>query len=137
MTTSSSALVRALVSAWTSDATVAALIGDRVLDAVPTTVAFPYVWLGNLQEEPDEADGFVWAVEIWQTVHVFSRAPGKVEARTIADALKRARPADGTIESGWRLVSLTSRLSSVSLEPDGLTTEALIIVRASLEPTEE
>lgn len=80
----SEAVQRALVARLRADPALAALIGDRVFDHVPTKAPMPYVSLGPEDarpiDEPECLSGYDGTVQ----VDVWSRAPGRIECRWIA-----------------------------------------------------
>ncbi len=59
-----------------------------VHDQVPEAAAYPFVTVEDIQPTPDIAVGFDGS-ETVLTVHVWSRATGTVEAKTISDAVRR------------------------------------------------
>ena len=82
-------LRKALVTLWRDDPVVAALIGARVFDEIPTGAAFPYVQLGEMQSI-DQDVGCGRRIEVYQDVHVWSRATGFPETLNIMAALRRS-----------------------------------------------
>ena len=76
----------ALGTALTGDATLMALVTDRVYDHIPENTAFPYVEIGDAFESQTDTFGTgVWDVLL--TIHIWSRAKGFFEAWNIADRI--------------------------------------------------
>ncbi len=134
MTTSVRALRGALITAWKADAAVSGLAGTRLYDRVPADVAHPYVAFGATQVLPDPVDCIEGAVEIYQTVHVWSRAVGSIEASDLADAIVAAAPRGPLDLVSWSLIALDPRPTDITTDPDGLTTHGVVTLHAFLEP---
>lgn len=135
MTSPARALRGALIAAWKADATVAGLLGSRLYDRVPESVAYPYVAFGQTQVLPDPADDIPNARELYQTIHVWSRAVGSLEAIDIAEALVVAAPKGPLALDGWSLVGLDPGATDIMTDTDGLTTHAVVTLHAFLDPT--
>ena len=80
------ALQKAVRDALRNSAPLTALIGTRVYDRVPQGTAFPFVQIGEDFLLGDDTYGDF--TEATVTVHVYSRAVGKVEAKTIAGVIR-------------------------------------------------
>lgn len=111
-----------------------ASLASRVFDAPPQTVAFPWLSLGETQVIDDGA-ACIEAWELYVTLHVWSRADGQREARRIAgevaDALRDWTP--DLAAQGLRCVELQHRETRVLRDPDGVTTHAVITLRAMVD----
>ncbi|MBN9472269.1 MAG: DUF3168 domain-containing protein [Bosea sp.] len=105
-------------------------VGNRVFDEVPQNVAFPYIELGEFQTVDDGAQ-CIDAVEIYATLHVWSRAPGQVEAKTIAGAVRGAlHEAELNLGSAWQFLEIAHQDTRYLKDPDGLTSHAVLTFRA-------
>lgn len=111
-----------------------AAVADRVLDHVPSGVAFPYIELGEFQTVDDGAqchDG----VEVFITLHVWSRPgttrPGQVEAKTIAGAVRGSlHEAELDLGTDWQFLEIAHQDTRYLKDPDGLTSHAVLTFRA-------
>lgn len=107
-----------------------AAVGDRVFDRAPADVVFPYIELGEFQTLDDGAqchDG----QEVFITLHVWSRAIGQVECKTIAGAVRGAvHEADLDLGPGWQFLEIAHQDTRYLKDPDGLTSHAVLTFRA-------
>lgn len=107
-----------------------AAVSGRVFDEVPQKVAFPYVELGEFQTVDDGAqchDG----VEVFATLHVWSRAKGQVEAKTIAGAVRGAiHEAELYLGAEWQFLEIAHQDTRYLKDPDGRTSHAVLNFRA-------
>jgi hypothetical protein len=130
------ALRRALYALWRNDETVAGLIGGRVYDAIPTAAVFPYVQLGETQAL-DHDVGCGPTLEIYQDVHVWSRATGFPEAMNIMSALRasvRTAMADSAVTlDGLELQELRHEQSRMLRDPDGKTSHGVLTFMAFID----
>lgn len=122
------ALQKGILARLKADATLDALVGGRVWDAVPPDPTFPHVKLGRSQGRP--VAGGDGAMEHQLTLIVASRFCGTEEARVVAAAV-RLSLSEAVIEAdGVRSLKLEVPLSDVFAADDRLTTWAVIRVRA-------
>lgn len=126
-------LQKAIVAALKADTDTAALIGARVYDQPPAVPQFPYLTLGEDQTIAERADCYD-ASEVTLTFHAWSRATGFPEVKRIADAVRQALTDAPLALTGHRLVDLAFTDSRVLRDPDGLTSHAVITLRALTEP---
>lgn len=121
-----------------TSAAVTAKVGPRIFDRVPDApppnapqqrAIFPHIVIGE-DELNDDSDGCGVAFEAIVTVHVFSRAVGKAEAKTIGAAVRAALDAQLEI-SGVACRDDDSHFRSARYftEPDGLTTHGVLTFR--------
>lgn len=123
----------AVIGLLRADASVAALVGNRIYDRAPQHPTYPFIELGAVSAQPDFGthSGEGWD-EIMQ-IHAWSRsAAGRVEAKlirqAIVQALHDAKPAlDGLI--AMRVVGAVLRE-----ERDHETTQAIIRLRVMTHP---
>lgn len=121
-------------------ATVAALkaaggvgTSDRVYDKVPAppansppNILFPYIRVGDDQIIGDDAENCADLSEVFQRIHVWSRAIGFPEAKTIAGAVRTRMKAATLTLSGFT-VDVTEYLQTIHLEdPDGITMHSVV-----------
>jgi hypothetical protein len=128
------ALQRAVYAALVADATLAALVGDRVFDAPPRAAAFPYVTLGEARAT-DWSTGTESGSEHRLVVHVWSRSRGKTECWAVLAALRTALDDADLAVDGHALVSLRVAAEDVAQERDGVTWRGTTRLRAVTEPT--
>lgn len=129
------ALRRALVALWTGDSAVSSLIGNRVFDRVKAGAEFPYVEFGETQLIDEDAACHE-RFQAYQTVHVWSRALGNLEAFAIANALRKAvRAADFASALDTSGVAILRHESTrVFDDPDGLTTHGVVTFHTVIDP---
>lgn len=106
--------------------------GITAHDRVPPTPAFPYVTIDDAQLLDDgdtcETDRF----EAFVDCHVWSRAVGSVEAKTLAHSIRDALTEIG-IASEWRVTAAEFRSSRHFRDSDGLTSHGVVSFRFLLE----
>lgn len=107
-----------------------AAVAGRVLDRVPANVVFPYIEIGDFQTVDDGAqchDG----VEVYATLHIWSRAVGQVEAKTIAGAVRGSlHEAALDLGSAWQFIEIAHQDTRHLKDPDGVTSHSVITFRA-------
>ncbi len=107
-----------------------AAVAGRVLDRVPANVVFPYIEIGDFQTVDDGAqchDG----VEVYATLHIWSRAVGQVEAKTIAGAVRGSlHEAPLSLGSAWQFIEIAHQDTRHLKDPDGVTSHSVITFRA-------
>lgn len=105
-------------------------VSNRVFDEVPQNVVFPYVELGEFQTLDDGAqchDG----MEVFATLHVWSRGAGQVEAKTIAGAVRGAlHEAEIDLGGAWQFLEIAHQDTRYLKDPDGRTSHAVLTFRA-------
>lgn len=107
-----------------------AAVAGRVLDEVPANVLFPYVELGEFQTVDDGAQ-CLDAVEVFATLHVWSRAAGQVECKTIAGAVRGALHfAELDLGPAWQFLEIAHQDTRHLKDPDGRTSHAVLSFRA-------
>lgn len=128
------ALQGAIVARVKAYSAATAIQGARVYDAVPDGVTFPYTATGTIQEIPDGAGCLEDACEVYATLHVWSRAVGKVECQRLVGAVIAAiKSAPLDLGTAWRVVEMTIS-SEVFADVDGKTSHGVITVRAFIDP---
>lgn len=107
--------------------------GGRVHDDVPEHPEFPYVSIGD-ENMIDDSNGCDAGWEVFSTVHVWSRAVGRVEAKTIlADVAERLGGISAL--SGHSLIDTSIETSRIFRDPDGLTTHGVVSVKFIVTPS--
>lgn len=105
-------------------------VSGRVLDRVPAEVVFPYVELGEFQTLDDGAS-CIDAVEIFATLHVWSRAVGQVECKAIAGTVRAAlHEAELDLGPEFQFLEIAHRETRHLKDPDGLTSHAVVTFRS-------
>lgn len=122
----------AIVARLKSDATVTALIGQRVYDPVPASPVFPYVSFGPRDAISDDAD-CITAFEISLQLDVWSREPGSKQALQIADAIRTSLDEYAFTLTANAAVLFEHRLTRTFRDPDGLSTQAAITFTGVVE----
>lgn len=101
--------------------------GDRIYDTVPDGVVFPYVTVG--EGDTVGTDNSCWAAsEVTIQVHVWSRAVGFPECKTIAAAVRGALSQPLTLAT-HRNMSAEFVVARFLRDPDGITRHAAIEFR--------
>jgi len=124
-------LQKAIYDALIADGTVSGLVSSRIYDRVPPSVVFPYVRIGEDQLVDDSTSCFS-AFEIFSTVHVFSRAVGRIEAKALLAACRDALAVSLTI-AGHTVKAGDFVASRVLDDPDGLTAHGVLDLRYLIE----
>ena len=128
------ALQRAMHAALAADSGVAALVGPRIYDRVPSDAASPYLEFGEFQRIDDSVDCIAGS-EFYVTLHGWSDAYGSIEAMQLAgaavDALDRV---DLDLAPDHRLVEIMFESERIMDDPNGVTTHAVLVFRALTEP---
>ncbi|MRG53994.1 DUF3168 domain-containing protein [Phyllobacterium sp. SYP-B3895] len=122
----------AIVARLKADATVSALIGQRIYDAVPATPTFPYVSFGPADEISDDVD-CVTGFEITMQIDCWSRSSGFPEVKRISDAVRAALIGTDLTIADNALVYFRHNITRVFRNPDGLTSHAAISFQAFAE----
>jgi hypothetical protein len=130
MSDPSLALQGAVVARLKADAPVAALIGTRVYDEVPTSATFPYVVVGDGQVIGDD-DDCADVSEVTFQVHAWTRSPadtGWPKSKQIAAAVRTAMKAPFTLVGFDVLLGEFTQIQFLK-DPDGLTRHAMVEFR--------
>jgi hypothetical protein len=134
MSVSAWPLQQAVFAALSADAGVKALIGDppRLFDKPPGDAQLPYVLIGDGTEE-DWGTATDTGAEHVLTIHVWSRAGGRKEARAILAAIYNVLHEASLTLDDFHLVNLRFVLSQVLVEADALTYHGIARYRAVTE----
>jgi hypothetical protein len=108
-------------------------VAGRVYDRPPQAVAFPYIGLGESQTVDDSVD-CIDGVEIFLTLHAWSRVGGQVEVKTVASEIRSSlHEAELDLGPAWQFHLIEHRSTNVMNDPDGVTTHAVITLRALID----
>lgn len=114
-----------------------ALAGLRVYDLPPANPVFPYLTLGVVDGTEDFISGCAVDWEVTGQVHVWSREPGFVQGKQIAEtayaALANRYPDFPGYRMGWFAFDSQRWLR----DPDGLTSHGVLEYRARYGPPVE
>lgn len=129
------ALHLAIRAALIADTAVATMLGTRIYDRVPANAAFPYAEFGEFQRLDDAAD-CIDGAEFYVTLHAWSQAVGTIEAKRVAAVITKALgTGDGlSLAPDHRLVEFAVESDRILDDPDGVTTHAVLTLRALTEP---
>lgn len=128
MSDPSLALQGAVVAALKGNATLTALVGQRIYDSVPPAPVFPYVSLGDGQVLGDDTEDCGDGSEIHLQIDAWSRAVGYPEVKNIAEAIRSTLKVIPTL-AGFT-VSVVEFVQKQDLrDTDGLTRHAAITFR--------
>lgn len=123
----------AIIATLKADATVAALVGDRVFDTVTPEAAFPYITYGPTTVLEDDAD-CITGHEVGIQIHSWSREVGTPEAKRINDAIHAALHNNDAVTLAQNaLVYLQHRTSQTFRDPDGITNHGVLQFEAFIE----
>src|SRR4051794_28793380 len=130
-------LQRALRAQLLASPAVTALVGQRIYDQPPITPQFPYITLGETDVQVQRAS-FYDGSDVSMSVHAWSRANGYPESKRIAAAIRASlHEAPIALVGLERLVDIEVQSNRTLRDPDGLTSHAVIPVRALTEPVNE
>ena len=137
MSDPSLALQSAIVAALKDSNELTGLVGERVYDRVPEAARFPYINYGEDQVIEADADGgdcLMPGFEVFITIHVWSRAVGRAEAKRIGGAARTALHGAALSVSGFALHECELRSTTYFTDPDGLTTHGVCQFRVLIDP---
>jgi hypothetical protein len=110
------------------------MIDGRVYDAVPVSATKPYVSFGSFQVLPEEADCSE-GVSVTIQLDGWAAGPDTVEVKRLGAAIARSLQwAELPLDEDQRLVIMNIIDVSYLRDPDGITTHAIVTVRAQTEP---
>lgn len=124
-----------IVTTLEADAAVTALVDDRIYDRVEnfnTDVVFPYVNFATSIETANDAD-CINGSDIFVQIDVWSREPGFVQCKQIADAVRNALHEKDLQLTVNALTSLRCDRIRVFRDADGLTSHGVVELQALVE----
>lgn len=113
-----------------------AALGATVYDEPPETAPTPYVLLGEVDEQADEAHDRA-GITAELTLHVWSRYRGYQEAARIVEALDAELHRQPLTLDGWQKVSISARRHRYTRDPDPELRHAVTTFRVWAERTPE
>lgn len=131
---SSEELQRLLYSTLNTDAAIKA-IANGVYDRVPADPfgsKTAYIVLGETDDVEDDAD-CITGLEKNTTIHVWSRAVGKVECKRLVDLVRKKLHRASLTLADNALVDTWVESTRAFADPDGLTTHGVVQVRCIVE----
>ncbi len=114
---------------------VTAFVGNRIYDNVPPNADFPYISFGSHDFVPDDAD-CIFSGEHTFLLNVWSRKPGRVEAKQIVDEVRRALRRYDADMGAYGLLEMDIDFADVIMDGDGLTARGRVQIRALIEEPE-
>jgi hypothetical protein len=133
MSDPSLAMQGAIVTALKADPAVQDLAGARVIDRAQSQIALPFVSIGPAQHIQDDAD-CIDGSELFQQVDCWSREPGFVEVKRLADAVRRAVHRQTFSFDGFAF-EIEHRVTRYMRDADPNTSHAAIEFRAFVDET--
>ena len=123
-------------AALLSDAGVAALVADRVVDHADPDILLPYVQLGRVEPVRDDTDGTTGA-QVTMGLICHSRPPygGQTEANLICEAISDAlhRQPEAVTVTGLVVMDVQVLTWAVTRRGDGVTYEARLALDLMLQ----
>lgn len=134
-------LLVAIRAALIADATLIALFGGtpRVFDSVPVdstgkvTGAFPYITMGDGDQELGRTNQCMDLSEVYMTLMVWSREPDGGQVAAIVAAIRDAAAIKHTL-TGHYVGTATFESAHYMREPDGLTRRAVVTISFDTAP---
>lgn len=96
-----------------------------VYDRVPMNPPFPFIQMSDAQVLPGVQFQFQGTSEIYSTIHVYSRAVGKLDIKLIAGAVRTALEKNLDV-TGFIACTYEYMSTRYLTDPDGLTQHAVI-----------
>lgn len=128
----SAALQAAIKTKLLANADFSGFFGTKIFDRVPPSAVTPYAAFGPGQTLEDDAD-CVEGFEVFQQIDVWSMEPGYQQAKEGAGVIRKAIHRQDLTLDGFVLVEIMFRNIRYLRDPDGLTSHAVIDLRALLE----
>lgn len=128
----SAELQKLLYDTLRADTAVSGFVNGRVYDSVPASPTFPYISFGPYDFVPDDAD-CIAAGEHTLQLDIWSNAIGRVEAKRITDAVRRALHEKSAVIPEYPVVQMRVVMTQVLPDPDGKTSHGVVQVTASIE----
>lgn len=128
------AVQKAIVTSLTNAPDVTALVGDRIFDSVPKKASFPYIRISDIQLI-DDGNACANGYEVFSTIHIFSEAKGRIEAKRIADAVRPVLATEIAIEGHDTIVGQFND-ERYTDDPNPLVTHGILTFRYLVEPVD-
>jgi len=134
MTAAAIELQKAIFAALSGDAALAAALGGaRIYDHVPANAAFPHVTFGRLSRS-DWSTASEDGSEHLFTLHVWSKARGKVQAAAIMEIVRGLLHDAELALAGHVLVNLREEAADIRFDDDHDIYRGAMRFRAVTEP---
>lgn len=111
-----------------------ATAGLRVYDLPPPLPVFPYLTIGIADGTEDYISDCAIDWEVTAEVHIWSREPGYVEGKRIAETCYAALANRHPVFPGFRVGWFAMQSQSWERDPDGLTSHGVLAYRANYGP---
>ena len=134
MNSPSEELQKALYSRLTTDAVLMGMV-EGVFDQAAEQQAHPFVEFGPSDATEDDADCIIGA-EYASQINVWSRYNGQLEAKRIADRVKKVLHRIELPLTDHAMVAIWVQQIRILQDPDGETTHGVVDVRALVEETQ-
>jgi len=136
MSSASWGLQTAIFAALSVDTNVKSVLGDppRIYDEVPRNAAMPYLVIGDGKEN-DWSTSTDTGTEHVLILHIWSRARGRKESKTVAATVRDALDDADLALTGHSLIGIKHQSSEFLRQTDGQTYHAVMKFRAVTEPT--
>jgi len=137
MSSPSWALQTAIFTALSADTNIKSVLGNpaRIYDEVPREAAMPYLVIGD-DKQSDWSTSTDTGAEHVLTLHVWSRARGRKESKTIAEAVRAALDDANLSLTGHTLIDIKHQSQEFLRQTDGQTYHAVLKFRAVTEESE-
>jgi hypothetical protein len=134
MSAASWVLQQAIYATLSTNADILDVLGDppRLYDAVPHDAAFPYAVIGD-DSETDASTKTETGSHHTAAIHIWSRAGGHREAKTIAHAVRDVLDGADLDLSPFTLVGIRYQAADFSRVTDGGTWRASLRFRAVID----
>lgn len=127
-------LQKAIVTALRADSTFTGLVAGRLYEDVVPNPSFPYVTIGETQENDDSVQ-FLTASEMFVDIHVWTRDSGFSSCKAICDAIKATLDDQDLVLTDQRCVSILHRITRTFRDADMLTKHGVVTLVALTEET--
>jgi hypothetical protein len=121
-----------IVQQLKADPVVTSLINGRVYDNPPANPVFPYVSIGPVDSNQDDAD-CILGLEVAQQIDCWSRATGFPECKKLVDAVRSALHDYSPDLDSNAVVFFEHRTTRITRDPDGITSHGILGFEAAIE----
>lgn len=137
MTDPASSLQKGIHDAIKDSPALASAMGGtaRAFDRVPQDAGFPYITISDGQFLDDGDTCEENRLEVFVDLSVWSRAVGAVEAKQIANQLRKVINGGLTV-AGWNVPVIHHRQTTFTFDGDPLTTRARLSYRFIMDPAD-
>lgn len=125
----------AIITALRANGALPSVVANRVYDDVPTLPSFPYVNAGEVQVLGDDTEDCGDGSEVIARIHAWSRKPGFVETKQIAEAIRTTLRALDPALTGFTVSVVEFVQTQFLRDPDGQTRHAVVEFRYLIRHT--